>query len=417
MLPLLMDRELERVAARLGDTGAMALVLVEAQALGRIERRFGGEAYQLAMEGLMSLVREVTQDSIPDGDVLVTEDPSRDAILAFVFRRRSDRRFYASRLADLCSRIGSEIARQGKRAVYPYHREPLSVGVGQAVVLHNPTIKPSRLIAQAVVEARRDAQLEVQIQERRSRRQLLQLILKGQLNVRYEPIVELDNPRVLGYEALTRGPEGTDLQTPAQLFRRAEASGLLFELDCLCRRVALEGVDTLPAGSKLFLNCLPTSIWDPNLRDEGLRKTLETFHLQPSDLVLEISESESIENFGIFQEVRDSCRELGIGIAIDDAGTGYASLEAIMEINADYVKTDRGLVRGIDSDPPRQEVVRALLTVARGIGAQVIAEGIETDSELRVLRELGIRYGQGFYFGAALSGELAPPRSSLRPAP
>jgi EAL domain-containing protein (putative c-di-GMP-specific phosphodiesterase class I) len=107
----------------------------------------------------------------------------------------------------------------------------------------------------------------------------------------------------------------------------------------------------------------------------------------------------------VFREVSDSCREVGVRIAIDDAGTGYASLEAIMEITPDFIKTDMGLVRGIDSDPPRQEVVRALCSVARGIGAQVIAEGIETDAELRALRELGVRYGQGYLFGAATPGE------------
>ena len=164
-----------------------------------------------------------------------------------------------------------------------------------------------------------------------------------------------------------------------QLFHEAESAGLLFELDCLCRKMALEQACVLPRGRMLFLNCLPTSIGDPNLRVEGLRKVLEDYDLRPSDLVLEISESESIENFGVFREVSDSCREVGVRIAIDDAGTGYASLEAIMEIAPDFIKTDMGLVRGIDSDPPRQEVVRALASVARGIGAQVIAEGIETD--------------------------------------
>ena len=120
--------------------------------------------------------------------------------------------------------------------------------------------------------------------------------------------------------------------------------------------------------------------------------------------MLEVSENESIENFGVFREVADSCRDLGIRIAIDDAGTGYASLESIMEIAPDFVKMDMLLVRGIDADPSRKEIVRAMLSVAKGIGAQLIAEGIETESELRALRDIGVRYGQGFYFGAAVKG-------------
>ena len=257
----------------------------------------------------------------------------------------------------------------------------------------------------AIDHARADAKLEAGLQTRRSSRQVLKLILAGDLNVRFEPIVHLETAQVIGYEALTRGPARTELVNPVQLFHEAESAGLLFELDCLCRKLALEQASVLPRGKMLFLNCLPTAIGDPNLRVEGLRKVLENYELRPSDLVLEISESESIENFGVFREVSDSCREVGVRIAIDDAGTGYASLEAIMEITPDFIKTDMGLVRGIDSDPPRQEVVRALASVARGIGAQVIAEGIETDAELRALRELGVRYGQGYFFGAATPGE------------
>ena len=403
MLSLQADEQIDRISARLADSGALAILLIEVEPLARIERRYGADAYQRSLEGLMGVVREVAHEEVPAQDVLVTEDRSRDAILAFFFRPRSDQSFYRSKLRKLASRTADELTRQGRRAVYPYHRDPLDVGVGISVVLDNPTVKRARQLSQAVEEARHDAQLAARLRTRETGWRLLEVILAGELNVRFEPIVELRSGRVMGYEALTRGPEGTHLETPQMLFGKAEQAGLLFELDCLCRRVALEQARILPRESKLFLNCLPTAIGDPNLRDEGLRKSLEGAALRPTDLVLEISESESIENFGVFREVRDSCRELGIGIAIDDAGSGYASLEAIMEIAPDFVKTDLGLVRGIDTDPPRQQVVSALHRVARGIGAVVIAEGIETEAELQVLRDLGIAYGQGYHFGGALS--------------
>jgi EAL domain-containing protein (putative c-di-GMP-specific phosphodiesterase class I) len=192
------------------------------------------------------------------------------------------------------------------------------------------------------------------------------------------------------------------LQSPERLFSQAREVGLVFELDCLCRRLAFASARCVPRGKKLFLNLLPAAIGDPNLRDEGLRANLEKYELDPGDLVLEISERESIENFAIFREMRDSYRELGVQIAIDDAGAGYSSLEAIMEISPDYMKADMALVRGIDTDPPRREVLLGLRGVAERIGAEVIAEGIETEEELRVVKELGIRYGQGYIFGPVL---------------
>ena len=404
MLSLHPDQELDRIAAGLADSGALALLLVEAEPLARIERRYGGEAYRETLDNLMALVRELALEAVPETEVLVTEERSRGAILAFLFCPRSNDRFYGDTLDELASRITSELRSKGRRAVYPYHLTPLELPVGIAVVLHNPTIKSERQILQAVEDAREDAKLELGLRTRLQSRQLLQVILSGQIQVRYEAIVDLNNAQVLGYEALSRGPEDTDLSRPIELFRRAEDLGLLYELDCLCRRVALEGAHRLPKDTTIFLNCLPTAIGDPTLRHDGLRKTLENFDLKPSNLVLEISESESIENFGAFREVADSCRELGIRIAMDDAGTGYASLEAIMKLEPDFIKTDMLLVRGIDSDPSRQEIVRAMEAVARGIGAQVVAEGIETEPELSTLRDIGIQYGQGFYFGASTRG-------------
>jgi len=406
VLSLHPEQELDRIGAGLANAGAFALLLVEADRLERIERRYGGETYRRCVDGLKALVSELAQEAAPpDVELLVTEERSRGAIAAFIFCPRSNARFYGAALLELAAHTGRQLLVRGRRAVYPYIKEPLELPIGIAVVLHNPAVKQERQILQAVEDARRDAQLECGLRARRQSRQLLDVILSGDIRVRYEAIADIRTAEVLGYEALSRGPEGTEISNPRELFRRAEDVGLLYELDALCRKAALEGAHRLPAGRTLFLNCLPTAIGDPKLRDDGLRKLLEDFNLQPSDLVLEISEGESIENFGAFREVADSCRELGIRLAVDDAGTGYASLEAIMEIAPDFVKTDMILVRGIDQDPSRREVVRAMNSIAHGIGAEVIAEGIETDGELRALRDLGVRYGQGFYFGAALRSQ------------
>jgi EAL domain-containing protein (putative c-di-GMP-specific phosphodiesterase class I) len=402
MLPLHSDEELDEIGARLAENEALSLLLVEIEPLRTIERRYGTQAYDAALSRLLALVREIALGELPENEVFVTVERGGDTILVFLFRPRADRPFYTAGLRDLRHRLTAELTHQGKHAVYPYHREPLSLDFGGAIVLYNPNVKPTRQILKAVEVARRDALLEAGLCARERAGLLLELILREELVTRYEPIVELETGQTIGYEALTRGPEDSPLHTPEHLFGQAEEVGLLFELDCLCRRLAFEGSSRVPPGKKLFLNCLPAAIGDPSLRDEGLRANLEKYQLAPEDLVLEISERESIENFAIFRELRDAYRELGVGIAIDDAGAGYASLEAIMEIAPDYMKADMTLVRGIDTDPPRREVVNGLRGVADRIGAQVIAEGIETKEELRVVRELGIRFGQGYFFGPPL---------------
>jgi len=224
-------------------------------------------------------------------------------------------------------------------------------------------------------------------------------VLAEEVTILYEPIVNVTTREVVGFEALVRGPWDTDLHSPAALFQLADETDLVFELDCLCRRAALRGAKGLKPGKLLFLNCLPTAIHDPAFRGDVLRSTLEDLRLRPEDVVFEISERESIDNFSIFREARDYYGELGFRIALDDTGVAYGSLEAIMELSPDFIKVDLSLVRGIDTDPPRQELLRALHTVALKLNAQVIAEGIETSEELATIQSLGIPLGQGYLFG------------------
>jgi EAL domain-containing protein (putative c-di-GMP-specific phosphodiesterase class I) len=409
MLSFNPDQKLSRIASDLENSGACALLLIDTAPLAAVERRYGLTAHQQTVSNLLALVAEIAGEFTADGQILVTEDRGADALLAFLFRARSDRAFYNEQLPQLAAHLSAELSGRGKQAVYPYHREPVALTVGLAVLLYNPLVQPERQLHDALMIARCDAQLEADLRNRSRGRELLQVILQGELGILFEPIVNLGDSEVIGYEALARGRVDSDLRTPGQLFQQAKESGLTYELDCLCRRTALERVQFLPPGKTLFLNCLPTSIGDPNLRGDGLVKTLENYQLRPEDVVIEISEQESIENFAIFREMRDSWRELGLRIAVDDAGAGYASLEAIMEITPDFLKADMRLVRGIDADPPRQEVLRALNGVARRIGADVIAEGIETEGELRILRQLEVPYGQGYHFGRGVSAEAAEP--------
>ena len=405
MLPLHSDEELDTIGTRFAASDALALLLVEIEPLGRIERRYGSEAYKSALKRLLALIDEVALAVLPKQDIFVTTERGGDTILLFLFRPRSDREFYTGGLLELRKQLTIELLQQGKHAVYPYHRDPLSPGIGGAITLYNPNVQPERQILKAFEVAKRDAELERGLQARERGQEVLDLILKEDLVVRYEPIVEIETGKAIGFEALTRGPEDGTLQSPERLFSQAQDVGLLFELDCLCRRLAFANASCLPRASKLFLNLLPAAVGDPSLRGEGLRANLEKYELDPGDLVLEISERESIENFAIFRELRDTYREFGVQIAIDDAGAGYSSLEAIMEIAPDYMKADMVLVRGIDTDPPRREVLSGLRGVAERIGAEVIAEGIETEEELRVVKELGIRFGQGYIFGAPLRND------------
>lgn len=395
------SHRIDAIGEALARDGAFGVILVEGLPLARIESHYGVRAHRRAIETLREILREACRQDLGESDLIAGGSASPDEIAIFFFRPRSDDRFYRERLPALSEQLGERIAREGQRIVYPYDRVAPYVPVGHTTVFHNPGLGVERQVLDGFERARRLAALNDAIARRERHRLFEDLVLAEDVAMLYEPIVNLTTREILGHEALVRGPWKSEFHSPERLFELAEETDLVFELDCLCRRTALRGARGLEAGRKLFLNCLPTAIHDPAFRDEALRKSLQDLRLRPEDIVFEISERESIDNFAIFREVRDHYKEIGFQIALDDTGVAYGSLEAVMELAPDYIKVDLSLVRGIDTDPPRQELLRALHAVAGKLGGQIIAEGIETSEELETLRGLGIPYGQGYLFGRA----------------
>jgi len=280
--------EVPKAQERLESLGALGLVLVDATALERIERSYGVKAHRRASQDLALLVHDVCEVCLETGFAVVAE-PGSDEVLVFVYRPRSDERFYREELPSMGTGIGESLVRNIARICYPYQRDPVHLPVGHAFAIHNPTERTGKQIKRMREQAREEAALNARIHDRKLREQFHQVILSENLASVYEPIVDARTRQVMGYEALIRGPAGTELETPAALFPMAEKTGLLFELDCLCRRKGLFGAKGLEPGKKLFLNCLPSAIHDPSFREDRLCETLDVIGVSPQDVVFEIS--------------------------------------------------------------------------------------------------------------------------------
>ncbi len=398
VLPRLGDA-LPSILQQFAPDKCLGLVLVDARCLEPIERSYGVEATQSSLGRLGAVVCDVASDLLDGDEIVVSGETGRPEVLVLFFRGENDGGFYRSELPTLVHGIEKALARHAQRVAYPYSRRVPSFSVGSAAVLRNPFLGSEAQLRRAIEEARLDAELEARAAARRRRRGFLSVLLAGEVSSVYEPIVDVKTKTVFGYEALVRGPEGSPFRSPAALFAAAEEQSLVFELDCLCRKAGLEGAIGLPSGTALFLNVRPTTIHDPHFRPEALIRTLERSRLRPTDVVFEISEQESIESFDVFREIRDAYRALGFRFALDDTGAGYASLQAVIELEPDFIKVDRALVTGLDTDPARQALLQALQSVARTIGARIIGEGLDTLEELEMLDQLGIPFGQGWLFG------------------
>ena len=230
----------------------------------------------------------------------------------------------------------------------------------------------------------------------RSRDYILDIIGHRAFQPVFQPIVEFGRNPIVGYEALTRFNDGTE---PEIVFARAAAIGLGAELETITLQVALAAAETLPRSAWLNLNASPELI----LAREPLRTLL---HGSRRRLVLEVTEHTAIADYPAF---RAAMAALGrnVELAVDDAGAGFASLRHILELRPAFVKLDRSLVAGLESDYARHAMIAGLRHFARATGFHLIAEGIETDQELAVLRALDIRLGQGFLLGRPLLVDAA----------
>ena len=215
----------------------------------------------------------------------------------------------------------------------------------------------------------------------------------------YQPIVDLSRGEVLGWEALARGPEHSHFAQPQMMFEFAEEVGCLFKLERACRRAAIDGLGGLEPHQKLFLNIHPQTVGDPAFRNGETKHLLAHHGLKPENVVFEITERHTIKDFTNFHRTLDHYRSQGYLVAIDDAGTGYSGLSRMALIRPDFIKVDMSLIHGIESNPVQRALMETMVTLAERIGCLVVAEGIETATELSCLLSMGVHYGQGFHLG------------------
>ncbi|WP_047288412.1 bifunctional diguanylate cyclase/phosphodiesterase [Pseudomonas protegens] len=225
---------------------------------------------------------------------------------------------------------------------------------------------------------------------------LSSILAQSGLHSLFQPIISLSERRILGYEALSRGPSNSPLHSPVALFAVARQAGRLSELEIACRQSACKRFSEQQLPGKLFLNVSPESLLEAAHQPGRTLQLLADFGIPPSQVVIELTEQTPIDDFQLLQNALHHYRDMGFSIALDDLGAGYSSLRLWSELRPDYVKIDRHFIDGIHQDALKREFVGSILQIAKASRAQVIAEGIELTEELAVLTEMGVDLVQGY---------------------
>lgn len=242
--------------------------------------------------------------------------------------------------------------------------------------------------------------------EQNSYHELEKILHNKDIRAVFQPIFSLLDGTIFGYEALSRGPQGSILERPDDLFLAAEKFNKLWELEFLCRSKAFGSVKDLAKDKMLFINVDPNIINDERFKKGATLEMLSAHGFDVSNIIFEITEKNSIDDYKSFRKALDHYTSQGYKIAIDDAGSGYSGLKLLAETRPQFIKIDMDLVRDIDKDFLKQALLKAFYEFSVVTNMKIIAEGIETIGELHTLIQIGIPYGQGYLLQRPAAGFL-----------
>jgi len=401
-----MNNQIQHYRERLQDVldilvghGSLGLLLIDTSQFSRVEHDYGSKAYQTMLRRANEIIVDLASTELRFNDIVTTGDKAGDSFLVFLTPKRTGESVRVADLEAAAQRIEQNLNRRMSALALPFLRGRPKFTVGFALVLHNPLVTPERIVTRLIEEAGECARFLRTISKFKRRSRLLEILLNEQVTTLFQPLVHLRDQTVLGYEALSRGPQGTPFESPVNLFDMADESDLVFELDRLCRRRALASSSGLESPTKLFINVLPSAMYDPDFSGRRLIEYLDELGLSPEQIVFEITEKYAIEDYSLFSEAVRDFTEVGFSVAVDDIGAGHSGLEKIANLNPRFLKFDIHLTRDIDASYVRREMVRALKELGDKMESTIIAEGIEREEELQTLIDLGIEYGQGFLLG------------------
>jgi EAL domain-containing protein (putative c-di-GMP-specific phosphodiesterase class I)/GGDEF domain-containing protein len=380
---------IERTRAIFKERGELVIFYLDFVRFAKIEEIYGWEKLDDVLATTAGAVRDfIAREKLGDVRMMLGFTHDDD----FVFFHIPERDRHGTTDQEI-TEVAQRLHRFVGMRLEDEHGEDVAalfdIFVGSAHVYHNPKVRLERLIYRGVREAAHTARSIEQRQRARKVTDLRRLLHDRSLYVEYHPIFSAETGRIFGYEALARGVART-LRSPEVMFEVAADADLVWELSRLCRARAVEGAsEKLGEGQLLFLNADPHDFTDPTFGDFD--------SMDPRRVVIEITERTAITDYPSFRERLNALRARGFRFAVDDAGSGYAGLGSIANLEPDFIKLDISLIKSIETNFIKQNLVETMVGFAREQGAMVIAEGIESAAELDTVKRLGVPLVQGFF--------------------
>ncbi|HUJ15726.1 MAG TPA: EAL domain-containing protein [Thermoanaerobaculia bacterium] len=397
-VPMVLDR-LKEILIEQGEIGIVYLDIEQFEA---IEAEYGWAFFDEFVKRAAEAIGEEARARFPES-IVSANLRGGSSFFIFFETRGSDLR-QESAFDTMANDLRVKLI-EAMRTRFPAMQQgQIGFFVGVARIDYRPQIRLERQIYQGIQmasDAVRDAE---QQRKKQLARELRDIIRRRRVTTLFQPIVAAKELTIFGYEILTRGPANSSFRNSDMLFSFARETNLAWGLEAVSLECALRRLRSFDLTNRKFLLNVEGEMFAQS--EFRIHEVVSFFSEHRGHFVFELTERAAIEDYHSFRRLLDEFRSKGIEVAIDDAGSGYASLEAIAALAPDYLKVTKGLVSTLAREPIKQDLVRMLVELAGKINAKTIAEGIETTEEYEACRELGIDLLQGYF--------LAHPQEHVR---
>jgi EAL domain-containing protein (putative c-di-GMP-specific phosphodiesterase class I)/DNA-binding response OmpR family regulator len=389
-LPLVLDRAKEMLI----EQSEIGIIYVDIEQFESIESEYGWAFFDELLYHVGQILSAEAKEKFPNATITCHRVGGSSFYV-----------FYETRGQDLSQENQSERVAQGLRQKlidstlerFPnLHPEQMGFFIGTARIDYRPQIRLERQLYAGMRTAADAVRNAEQHRKKQLTRELRDIIRRKRVSTLFQPIVWAKDSTVFGYEILTRGPAGSSFRNSDMLFSFAREAKLAWALEAIALEGAMKRLKEMDLRDRKFLLNLEAEMFGES--EFRIHEMVSYFAEHPGHFVFELTERAAIEDYAQFRELLSEFRAKGIEVAIDDAGSGYASLEAIAAIAPDYLKITKSLVSTLADEPIKQDLVKMLIELAGKINSKTLAEGIETQEEYETCRDLGIDLIQGYYF-------------------
>jgi EAL domain-containing protein (putative c-di-GMP-specific phosphodiesterase class I)/DNA-binding response OmpR family regulator len=385
---------LDHAKETLIEQGEIGIVFIDIEQFESIEAEYGWAFFDEFLRRLGQVV--VAESKERFRNAVVTANRVGGSSFYVFFETRGSDLSQENAFDVLANELRQKLIESVRGRVPRLQSAQIGFFVGAARIDYRPQIRLERQLYQGMqtaADAVRDAE---QQRKKQLTRELRDIIRRKRITTLFQPIVWARDGSIFGYEILTRGTANSSFRNSDMLFSFAREAKLAWALEAIALEGALKRLRAVDLRDRKFLLNLEAEMFVES--EFRIHEMVSYFAEHRGNFVFELTERAAIEDYVVFRQYLDEFREKGIEIAIDDAGSGYASLEAIAALAPDYLKITKGLVSTLSDEPIKQDLVKMLVELSARIGAKTLAEGIETIEEYEACRSLGIDLLQGYFF-------------------